>query len=102
MPTLLFDEIDTGVSGEIALKVGRVMKKLSQKNQVIAITHLPQIASREGTHFLVYKEIQKGTTRTQMEELSPELRIQEIAKMLSGNNPGEFALKNARELMENV
>jgi len=102
MPTLLFDEIDTGVSGEVAMKVGRVMRKLSLKNQVIAITHLPQIASREGTHFLVYKETQSGTTRTQMKPLQADLRVQEIAKMLSGNNPGEFALKNARELMENV
>lgn len=102
MPTLLFDEIDTGVSGEVAMKVGRVMKKLSLKNQVIAITHLPQIASREGTHFLVFKDTRSGISRTQMEILSPEVRIKEIAKMLSGNNPGEFALKNARELMENA
>jgi len=102
MPTLLFDEIDTGVSGEVALKVGRVMKKLSLKNQVIAITHLPQIASRKGAHFLVYKDNSGGITKTQLKELNMEMRVQEIAKMLSGNNPGEFALKNASELMESA
>ncbi len=99
MPTLLFDEIDTGVSGEVALKVGRVMENLSTHNQVIAITHLPQIASRQGKHFFVFKDIQKGITKTQMRELDIESRSLEIAKMLSGNNPSEFALKNAKELL---
>jgi len=102
MPTLLFDEIDTGVSGEVALKVGRLMKKLSEKNQVIAITHLPQIASREGLHFLVFKENSLGQTRTQIKPLDSDSRVMEIAKMLSGNNPGEFALKNSKELLENL
>ena len=101
MPTLIFDEIDTGVSGEVALKVGRVMKNLSIKNQVIAITHLPQIASRQGDHFLVYKENLNGLTRTRLKKLDQAMRIDEVAKMLSGNSPGEFALKNSKELIEN-
>ncbi len=101
LPTLLFDEIDTGVSGEIALKLGKVMQNLSIHNQVIAITHLPQIASRNGRHFKVYKETQKNQDRTKMVVLEKESRIEEIAKMLSGNDPSEFALKNAHELIAN-
>lgn len=101
MPTIIFDEIDTGVSGEVALKVGRVMEKLSKTNQVIAITHLPQIASRGVDHYFVYKSSEKGnTTSTNIRKLADSEREFEIAKMLSGNEPGEFALKNARELLQ--
>jgi len=99
MPTVIFDEIDTGVSGEIALKVGRVMEALATSNQVIAITHLPQIASRGSSHFFVYKDLKNGVTHTNLRVLAEEERIEEIAKMLSGNDPGEYALKNARELL---
>lgn len=99
MPTIIFDEIDTGVSGEVALKVGRVMEKLGKTNQVIAITHLPQIASRGSSHYFVYKNAEKGNTTTNIRKLAEEEREIEIAKMLSGNEPGEFALKNARELL---
>ena len=101
MPTIIFDEIDTGVSGEVALKVGRVMEKLGKTNQVIAITHLPQIASRGVDHYFVYKSSEKGnTTSTNIRKLADSEREFEIAKMLSGNEPGEFALKNARELLQ--
>lgn len=100
MPTIIFDEIDTGVSGEVALKVGRVMERLSQTNQVIAITHLPQIASRGQAHYFVYKNAEKGNTTTNIRKLAETERELEIAKMLSGNEPGEFALKNARELLQ--
>lgn len=100
MPTIIFDEIDTGVSGEVAMKVGRVMERLSQTNQVIAITHLPQIASRGQAHYFVYKNAEKGNTTTNIRKLAETERELEIAKMLSGNEPGEFALKNARELLQ--
>lgn len=99
MPTIIFDEIDTGVSGEIALKVGRVMENLSRTNQVIAITHLPQIASRGNAHYYVYKNSSNGMTHTSIRKLAEPERELEIAKMLSGNEPGEFAMKNARELL---
>lgn len=99
MPTIIFDEIDTGVSGEIALKVGRVMENLSRTNQVIAITHLPQIASRGSAHYYVYKNSSNGITHTSIRKLAEQERELEIAKMLSGNEPGEFAMKNARELL---
>ncbi len=100
LPTIIFDEIDTGISGEVALKVGRIMERLSQGMQVISITHLPQIASRGENHYFVYKDEQGDKTQSNIVKLSEEERIQEIAKMLSGQNPGESALKNARELLD--
>ncbi|WP_256012988.1 DNA repair protein RecN [Desertivirga xinjiangensis] len=99
MPTIIFDEIDTGISGEVALKVGRMMDKLSESMQVITITHLPQIASKGQSHYWVYKDDQEDTTHTNIRELNSDERITEIAKMLSGENPGEFALQHARELL---
>lgn len=101
LPTLIFDEIDTGISGEVALKVGQIMEKLSKNMQVIAITHLPQIASKGETHFRVYKNELDENTRTNINELNQEERIIEIAKMLSGDNPGESAMQNARDLILN-
>lgn len=101
LPTLIFDEIDTGISGEVALKVGHIMEKLSKNMQVIAITHLPQIASKGYTHFRVYKDELDENTRTNINELDQEERIIEIAKMLSGDNPGESAMQNARDLILN-
>lgn len=101
LPTLIFDEIDTGISGEVALKVGQIMEKLSKNMQVIAITHLPQIASKGETHFRVYKNELDENTRTNINELDQEERIIEIAKMLSGDNPGESAMQNARDLILN-
>ncbi len=101
LPTIIFDEIDTGISGEIALKVGNIMKQLADNMQVITITHLAQIASKSGTHFRVFKDESGSQTRTNIQELTTEDRITEIAKMLSGDNPGEFALQNAKELLAN-
>lgn len=101
LPTIIFDEIDTGISGEIALKVGNIMEKLSQNMQVIAITHLPQIACKGDSHYIVYKEEKADITYSNIKKLEQEDRIMELAKMLSGNNPGESAIQNARELLLN-
>lgn len=98
LPTLIFDEIDTGVSGEIALRVGNMMEKLAENLQVIAITHLPQIAGKGSSHYKVYKDEAGDKTRTHISLLDEDERIIEIAKMLSGENPGEAALQHAREL----
>ncbi|MEO8795484.1 MAG: DNA repair protein RecN [Daejeonella sp.] len=99
LPTIIFDEIDTGISGEVAQKVGNVMEQLSENMQVIAITHLPQIASKGRAHYRVYKDEQADKTLSNIAILNEEERTLEIAKMLSGENPGEFALQNARELL---
>lgn len=99
LPTIIFDEIDTGVSGEVAHKVGQVMERLSQNLQVITITHLPQIAGKGKSHYFVYKDNSGSTTYTRMKKLDNNERVLEIAKMLSGDNPGESALQNARELL---
>ncbi|MXV14772.1 DNA repair protein RecN [Hufsiella ginkgonis] len=99
LPTIIFDEIDTGISGETALKVGTIMEKLAGGMQVIAITHLPQIASKGKAHYKVYKDDAGERTLTNIALLSGEERVKEVATMLSGANPGEFALQNARELL---
>lgn len=99
LPTIIFDEIDTGVSGEVANKVGQIMEQLSGNLQVITITHLPQIASKGQSHYFVYKDDEADTTRTRIKQLSKDERVQEIAKMLSGDKMGESALQNARELL---
>lgn len=99
LPTIIFDEIDTGISGEVALRVGEIMQKLAHNMQVIAITHLPQIASKGKAHYYVYKEDQNEYTRTNIKQLDEPTRVVEIAKMLSGENPGEYALQNAKELL---
>ena len=100
LPTLIFDEIDTGVSGETAVKVGRILKNLSTGHQVICITHLPQIAGKGDAHYYVYKEHTPERTYTRVKSLTPDERIMEIAKMLSGEKPTPAALKNAKELIE--
>jgi DNA repair protein RecN (Recombination protein N) len=99
LPTIIFDEIDTGISGEVANRVGNMMQILAQNMQVIAITHLPQIAVKGEAHYFVYKEIKNDFTFTQLKRLNNEERVFEIAKMLSGENPKEAALQNARELL---
>jgi DNA repair protein RecN (Recombination protein N) len=100
LPTIIFDEIDTGVSGEVANKVGQIMEQLAANLQVITITHLPQIASKGQSHYFVYKDDEADTTRTRIKQLDNNERVLEIAKMLSGDKPGESALQNARELLE--
>jgi DNA repair protein RecN (Recombination protein N) len=99
LPTIIFDEIDTGISGEIANRVGNRMEVLAKNMQVIAITHLPQIAVKGKAHFFVYKAIKNDFTFTQLKRLDDQERVTEIAKMLSGENPKEAALQNARELL---
>lgn len=99
LPTIIFDEIDTGISGEVALRVGEVMEKLAHNIQVIAISHLPQIAAKGNSHFKVYKEDKEDKTRSNIQLLDTEERILEIAQMLSGANPGEAALQHAKELL---
>lgn len=99
LPTIIFDEIDTGISGEVALKVGNVMESMANYMQVIAITHLPQIASKGQSHYQVYKADEQEKTRTNMRKLAQKERIVEIAQMLSGLNPGEAALQHAKELL---
>jgi DNA repair protein RecN (Recombination protein N) len=102
LPAIIFDEIDTGVSGEIADKMGSIIYQLSKTMQVINITHLPQIASKGGAHFVVYKEIGAGgATATRIKLLTPDERVREIAKMLSGQNITPAAIANARELLGN-
>ena len=102
LPTLIFDEIDSGVSGEVAQKVGQILSRLSKKHQVVCITHSPQIAAKAQSHFWVYKSDTTERTVTAMRELTLEDRIIEIAKMLSGNPPTETAKANARELIGNT
>ena len=99
LPTIVFDEIDAGVSGEIADKMGSILKEISADMQVINITHLPQIAARGDHHFLVYKEDTAHETTTRLRQLSKNERIEELAKMLSGENITAAAILNAGELL---
>lgn len=99
LPTLLFDEIDTGVSGKVADSVGDIMLQIADQHQVIAITHLPQIASKGKHHLLVQKYAEGEKTVTQIRLLNEEDRISEIAKMLSGGSTGKAALENAKQLL---
>jgi len=99
LPTLIFDEIDSGVSGEVADKVGGIMEQLARGRQVMAITHLPQVASRGTDHFIVYKEDTSDATYTRIRKLQHKERVAEIAGMLSGEKVTEAALSNARVLL---
>ncbi|MDR2286178.1 MAG: DNA repair protein RecN [Prevotellaceae bacterium] len=101
LPTIIFDEIDTGVSGEVADKMGNIIKELSKKTQVINITHLPQIAAKGNTHYLVYKEDTAKSTYTKVRKLDNDERIMEIAKMLSGSKITDAAIEYAKDLMNN-
>ena len=99
LPTIIFDEIDTGVSGEIAHKMGDILKQMSANMQVFAITHLPQIAGKGKEHIKVYKVIKDDQTLSELKLLSKEERVMEIAQMLSGSNVSESALNHAKELL---
>ena len=101
LPTLLFDEIDSGISGEAAKQVGIILKDLSKKRQVICITHQPQIAGKADAHYFVYKEIGGEMIKTNIRLLTGDERIISIAKMLSGEKPTAAALENAREMVTN-
>lgn len=102
MPTIIFDEIDSGVSGDIADRVGGIISDMSKNMQVINITHLPQIASKGGHHYLVYKLEEKAATQTHIRLLNFEERILEIAKMLSGQELTSAAVENAKVLLKHL
>ena len=99
LPTIIFDEIDTGVSGDIATQMASIMREMSAHRQIIAITHLPQIAAQGEHHYKVYKADTDKRTETHISRLSQEERITEIASMLSGNNVSEAAMNTAKELL---
>lgn len=98
--TLIFDEIDTGVSGKVADTIGKMFKQISINHQIIAITHLPQVAGYGDKHFMVGKKVENNTTISYMKDLDANERVEELAKMLSGNESTEIAKKNARELLK--
>ncbi len=100
LPTIIFDEIDMGISGLIAGKMGEIMQRMSENMQVVAITHLPQIAGKGKQHFRVFKKTEQEKTRTYLQELSEDERINEIAKMLSNENVTESAVATAKELFK--
>jgi DNA repair protein RecN (Recombination protein N) len=99
VPILVFDEIDAGISGRIAGKVGKVMKQLAESHQIIAITHLPQIAAVSEQHFYIEKQDLKEETITTIKILSEEEKVTEVAKLISGEKVTESAEKSARELI---
>ncbi len=100
LPTIIFDEIDTGISGEVALRVGELMEELAENMQVISITHLPQIASQGNSHFKVYKEDKGNKTKSNIVLMNTEERVLEIAQMLSGANPEDTAIQHAKEMLK--
>ena len=102
LPTVIFDEIDTGISGETANRVGEVMRLLAENHQVVTITHLPQIAVRGNQHLLVYKENTENQTITNIRQLDGDARVRVIASMLSGNEQSEAALTTAREMLHDT
>ncbi len=99
LPTLMLDEIDTGVSGEIAIQLGVMMQKMAKRHQLIAITHLPQIAAKGDSHFLVFKDTASKKASTEIRGLNEDERVEEIAKMIGGAKPSTLAKENARELL---
>jgi DNA repair protein RecN (Recombination protein N) len=99
LATLIFDEIDTGISGEAARQVGLILKDLSKKRQIICITHQPQIAGKGDAHYFVYKETKGEHIKTGIRLLTQHERITAIAQMLSGEKPTAAALENAREMV---
>ena len=98
VPTLIFDEIDTGISGRTAEKVGDKLEKIAKNHQVILITHLPQIAAKADRHFLIEKNVQEGKTKTEIHALNEEASVKELARLLGGEELTEAALQNARSL----
>jgi DNA repair protein RecN (Recombination protein N) len=99
MPTLVLDEIDSGISGEVSMKLGQMMKVMSRKHQLITITHLPQIAAKGDAHYFVYKDNSSSKTISSIRLLSEVERVEEIAKMIGGAKPSKIALQNAQELL---
>ena len=99
LPTIIFDEIDTGVSGEIAIKMVNMMKEMAKNHQVLAISHLPQVAAKGDAHYFVYKDSSSDKAVSRIRQLSEDERVEEIAKMIGGNNPSTIAYENAKELL---
>ena len=99
LPTMIFDEIDTGVSGEVAIQMGRMMKEMADRHQVLTITHQPQVAAMGNHHYLVYKKAGEEFTATHIRQLTAEERVAEIATMIGGHRPSALALENAKELL---
>jgi DNA repair protein RecN (Recombination protein N) len=99
LPTIIFDEIDTGISGEVAIKVGKMMRQMSANHQVISISHLPQIAAQGKSHYYVYKDNSSEKTISKMKLLTEEERVKEIAQMIGGSKPSETALQSAKEML---
>ncbi|NOS93657.1 MAG: DNA repair protein RecN [Cyclobacteriaceae bacterium] len=99
LPTLILDEIDSGISGEIAIQLGKMMREMAQRHQLITITHLPQIAAKGDTHYFVYKDDSSKKTVSMIRSLTTSERVDEIAKMIAGSKPSALAIENARELM---
>ena len=99
MPTLILDEIDSGISGEVAIKLGNLMKGMSKNHQIISISHLPQIAAKGDVHYFVYKDNSAAKTISTIKRLEEHDRVEEIAKMIGGSKPSKVALENAQELL---
>ena len=99
LPTIVFDEIDTGVSGEIAIKMGNMMRQMAKNHQIIAITHLHQIAAQGSAHYFVYKDHSSDKTVSRIRRLGFEERVGEIAQMIGGSRPSETVVSNAREIL---
>jgi len=99
MPTLVLDEIDSGISGEVSIKLGNMMKMMSNKHQLIAISHLPQIAAKGDSHYYVYKDNSASKTISEIRLLKDKERVEEIAKMIGGDKPSKVAIENAQELL---
>lgn len=99
LPTIIFDEIDTGISGEVSIKVGNMMREMSRNHQLIAITHLHQIAAQGAAHYFVYKDNSSERTVSRIRKLSSDERVMEIAQMIGGENPSKAIVENAREIL---
>ncbi len=100
LPTLIFDEIDVGVSGDVALRMGNILRHLSNQHQVVTITHSPQVASKADAHYFAYKVEKEERVVTKVKELTKDERIRAIATMLSQNPPSDAAIENAKQLIE--
>ena len=102
VPTLIFDEVDTGVSGRAAQKIGRKLKQASRGRQIICVTHLAQVAAFGDSHYLIQKQIEDNRTFTQVQRLDSEQRVQELARIMGGERITSTLLQNAREMLEDA
>ena len=101
LPTMIFDEIDTGISGDVALKMGNMLEKLADEHQIVTITHSPQIGAKGKMHYFVYKEVGENQTYSNIHKLNADDRIGVLAIMLSQDPPSDSAIENAKELLAN-